>query len=61
VDKVERVMHIQEDQVDEAPGTATGAGQKYVQGVARTNETMIIILDVFNIFSDDERRALENI
>jgi chemotaxis signal transduction protein len=54
-------MHIAEDSIDEAPGTATGAGQKYVQGVARTNGVMIILLDIFNIFSDEERRALDNI
>ena len=64
VDKVERVMNIPNDNIDVAPGTASKAASQYVSGVARTGErgeTMIILLDIFRIFSAEEHEALSKI
>lgn len=61
VDKVEQVMHISQENLDETPGTATKAAQKYVTGVARTSKGIVIILDMFKIFTDKEIQEISKI
>ncbi len=53
VDKVEEVMHVSVDLIEEAPGVVSRA-QQYVEGVARTKKGMIILLDILKIFTPDE-------
>ncbi len=59
VDKVEEVLHIPEENVESAPGMS--ANNKYVDGVARINNKMVIILDVIKIFTPDEHMQLSKI
>ncbi len=60
VDNVEEVIRINEDAIDVAPGTKH-TFDNYVAGVARTEKGMIIMLDIMNIFSDQEQKLLVEI
>jgi purine-binding chemotaxis protein CheW len=61
VDKVEEVIHVPTDCIESAPGVSASNTQKYVDGVARTEKGMVIILDIAKIFSPDEKLLLENV
>jgi purine-binding chemotaxis protein CheW len=58
VDKVEEVMYISTDLIEDAPGMSGGVQGNYVDGVARTEKGMVIILDVVKIFSPEEHVQL---
>jgi purine-binding chemotaxis protein CheW len=58
VDNVEDVLRVSSDVVDKAPSASTGADTKYIQGVAKTEQGMVIILDVHKVFSTGESSAL---
>ena len=60
VDKVEDVIRIEVDAIDKAPGTSP-AIDNYVSGVARTSKCMVIILDIFKVFSIQEQMALDSL
>ena len=60
VDKVEEVMHIAVDRIEEAPGMASHA-HHYVEGVARTQKGMVILLDILKIFTPDEHIQIASI
>ncbi|MDR2883640.1 MAG: chemotaxis protein CheW [Deferribacteraceae bacterium] len=61
VDRVEEVMYISTDLIEDAPGMSGGVQGNYVDGVARTDKGMIIILDVVKIFSPEEHMQLSMI
>ncbi len=46
VDTVTRVIRIAEDQIQPAPKTITGGGADYIDGFAKVDERLVIILDV---------------
>ena len=50
VDKVEEVIRIEVDAID-----------NYINGVARTSKCMVIILDIFKVFSIQEQMALDSL
>ena len=60
VDKVEEVMHIAVNHIEEAPGVASRS-HHYVEGVARTKKGMVILLDILKIFTPDEHLQMSNI
>ncbi len=57
VDKVEEVIRIE---IDKAPGTSPTI-DNYINGVARTSKCMVIILDIFKVFSIQEQMALDSL
>ena len=60
VDKVEEVIRIEVDAIDKAPGTSPTI-DNYINGVARTSKCMVIILDIFKVFSIQEQMALDSL
>jgi purine-binding chemotaxis protein CheW len=58
VDNVDEVLRLDPDVIDKAPGVSTGVDTNYIQGVARTHNGMIIILNVHKIFSSTEASTL---
>ena len=49
VDSVSQVMRINADQIHAAPGTVAAGGPRYIEGFARVNDDLIILLDVDNL------------
>lgn len=58
VDSVEEVLRLDDKCIDNAPGMNAGADRKYIEGVAKTKNGMVIILDAKKIFSSGESSAL---
>lgn len=59
VDTVSRVMRIPKNDISEPPETIAGLVGKYLVGVARVNERMIMLLDVEKIISLEELSQLK--
>lgn len=55
VDCVEEVLRIDSKTIDRAPGVSTAADRNYIEGVAKTEKGMVIILSVQKIFSPSEQ------
>jgi len=60
VNSVDQVLRLEENLIDDAPGMSAGYDENYIEGVAKTRQGMIIILDVKKIFSTGEQSALNN-
>ncbi|WP_022850039.1 chemotaxis protein CheW [Limisalsivibrio acetivorans] len=58
VDKVDEVLRLDPGVVDKAPAVSMNVDSNYIEGVARTENGMIIILEVHNIFSTRESNQL---
>jgi len=58
VDHVEEVLRVDGSLVDKAPASSTGVDSSYIRGVARLQTGMVIILNVHQIFAQDESSAL---
>ena len=49
VDSVSQVMRINADQIHPAPTTVAAGGPRYIEGFARVNDDLLILLDVDNL------------
>lgn len=58
VDSVQEILHIDLDNVEEAPRLVTGINRKYIKSVAKQEERMIILIDIDLIVSDEEKIEL---
>ncbi len=58
VDRVREVMQVDESEVLEAPALATGVDAKFIAGVFKRDERMILTLDVAQILSSSEKSVL---
>ncbi len=58
VDDVREVLTISDEQMEEPPNEVGGVGRSYVLGIAKLDETMLIILDVDKILTAEEKIEL---
>ncbi len=58
VDRVHEVMRIDETEVLEAPAMATGVDARFVAGVFKRDQRMILTLDIAQILSSSEKSVL---
>lgn len=62
VDNVSEVMRFYEDEIEKAPRMfASNINSQYIQGVAKIDEKLIIILDIEKLLSFEEKSVLESI
>jgi purine-binding chemotaxis protein CheW len=59
VEQVTEVVELREDAVEPAPAMAFAVDQKYVEGVGRIGETLLIILNLELLFSVEEMNQLQ--
>jgi purine-binding chemotaxis protein CheW len=59
IDKVERVVAIEAQNVQPPPQMLTGIGAEYIQGVVNRETGYLIILDIRKLFSAKELRKIE--
>ncbi|MCK8061009.1 MULTISPECIES: chemotaxis protein CheW [unclassified Fusibacter] len=57
VDEASQVLRITDDNIEPAPEIIKGKGGKYISGIAKIDDQIAIVLDLENIF-DEEERAL---
>ncbi len=58
IDSVEEIIRIESDQIEQAPALTMSMDASYVEGVAKTDKAMIIILNIHKIFTSDEQDML---
>ncbi len=61
VDSVSTVLRISQDSVEGPAPVITGGEVDYIQGIAKVNDSLIVLLDLTLIISDAEKRALKNV
>ena len=57
-DEASEVMTITDDNIEEPPAMITAADRKYISGVAKIHDRIMIVLDLDALFSEDERKQL---
>jgi purine-binding chemotaxis protein CheW len=61
IDKVERVVSIEAQDIQPPPQMLTGIGAEYIQGVINRETGYLILLDIRKLFSAKELRKIEEI
>ena len=61
IDRVERVMSIEAQDIQPPPQMLTGIGAEYIQGVVNRETGYLILLDIRKLFSAKELRKIEEI
>jgi purine-binding chemotaxis protein CheW len=61
IDKVERVVSIEAQNIQPPPQMLSGIGAEYIQGVVNRESGYLIILDIRKLFSAKELRKIEEI
>jgi len=61
VDRVERVFRMREDQFEPPPDLGIGKIQDYVIGMGKSEQSLVILIDIEKILSDEEMIQLEDI
>jgi len=59
VDAVSEVLRVTGDQISEAPPTVASLGNKYMIGLVRLEEQLLILLDVDRLFGEEETAAID--
>ena len=61
VDNVSEVMRFYTDEIEKAPPMfSSNISSQYVQGVAKLNDKLIILLDIEKLLSFEEQSVLKN-
>lgn len=61
VDNASQVITINDDDIEEPPSIIMASGQKFIGGLGKTQDSIVIILDLENILSEAEKKELEQI
>jgi purine-binding chemotaxis protein CheW len=61
IDRVERVVSIETQNIQPPPQVLTGIGSEYIQGVVNRETGYLILLDIRKLFSAKELRKIEEI
>lgn len=59
IDAVDEIVRIESDVIDAAPAVTVSLDSSYIEGVARTDKGMIIILKANKVFSSSEQGQLD--
>lgn len=58
VDEVEGIFDIPEDHTFETPAIVKSENTNYIQKIANVEKGLVILLDAYNLLSDDERQRV---
>lgn len=59
VDDASQVLTLKEEDVDNPPDIIAGVERKYIAGIGKVDEKIIILLDLAAVFSAEEKREIE--
>ena len=59
VDSVNEVLRVSQDHISPAPPAVTSLSNQYTTGLVRLDEQLLILLDVDQLFGEEEVAALE--
>lgn len=58
VDAVYEVINVSEESVDEVPAITKGSSRTYISGLIKRDKSIVILLDILKILSDEEKEKL---
>lgn len=58
VDDASQVLSLDDNQIDSAPEIVSGIGKKYIEGIGKVDDRMIIMLDLLQVLDEDEKKEL---
>lgn len=61
VDAVSSVLRISDESVEPAASVIVGAEIEYIQGIAKVDEELVVLIDLTKIISDAEKRTLRDV
>ena len=61
VDDASQVLSLDDNQIDSAPEIVTGIGKKYIEGIGKVENRMIIMLDLLQVLDEDEKKELMDV
>jgi len=61
VDDVQEVIHVGQEQIESNIGINIGVSSRYIKGVAKVEDKLIIIIDLSKIFTSEQKEALETV
>ena len=60
VKEVEEIIRIQKNKISEAPDITKGVKKDYIQGIARMEDRLLILINIESIFKQEEIKKLQN-
>ncbi|MDK2798820.1 MAG: purine-binding chemotaxis protein CheW [Clostridiales bacterium] len=61
VDEVNEIVRIDNQEIEQVPELVTGINRKYINGVGKINDRMIILLDLDQVLSLSEQEEIKSI
>lgn len=61
IDKVARVITVEDEQIQPPPQMLTGIGAEYIQGVVHQDQGYLIILDIRKLFNPKELQKISEL
>ena len=52
-------MRLEENQIDPAPDIISGVDRKYIIGVGKVDDRLLILLDLEKVLTDEEKDEIE--
>ncbi|NLP46380.1 MAG: chemotaxis protein CheW [Epulopiscium sp.] len=59
VDSVTEIIQMEEEQIEAPPKLITGINRQYIDGVAKLEDRMVILLDIDLILSEEEQTGIK--
>ncbi|QUH21158.1 chemotaxis protein CheW [Alkaliphilus sp. B6464] len=59
VDDASQVLTIDDKRIEDAPNIIMGSDDKFISGIGKIENRMVIILDLENLLSEEEKKRIE--
>lgn len=59
VDEASQTVRIDESNIDPTPDVITGVERKYITGVGKLDNRLVILIDLEKVLTDDDREKIE--
>ncbi|WZL74683.1 chemotaxis protein CheW [Clostridiaceae bacterium 35-E11] len=61
VDEASQVLRISEENIEPAPDLITGVDKKYITGVGKLEDKIVLLLDLEYILTDEEKKKIQQV
>ena len=61
VDSVAEILHLKEQNIEEMPKLALQINHKYIKSVAKVEDRVIVLIDIFKVINDEEQEIMDKV
>ena len=61
VDDASEVISIDENDIEETPEMLRGAGRRYISGIGKVGDRLLVLLDMDQLLNEEEQRQIETL